>query len=148
MKNKHLIKKALAYTGQFVSMVWNSPMKTRAGVASDVRKEVSAVVRVGLAQDSRAAVIEARRRGNLPAKNAGLRWGRWIFFPYLIEHKTNIYLRVYPVAGHNPNVKYFLNGVEARLEEIQELVYASELPKEYEAWNCFFLNVENLVAIK
>lgn len=135
------------FTGQFARLTWESVMQTRAGVVSTITKRVEATVRIGLSQDTREAVKIARRQGNLPRSNQGLRWGVWLYFPYLIFHKGETYLRIYPVINITPKVTYYLNGQEARLEEIEQLVLASELPKEYKAWNCFYLNVKHLKSI-
>lgn len=116
----------LSVKGQFFSIVWRRPMKTRKGVSSLVEKMVSGVFRAGINYDNKASVQEKRESGELPAVNAGLPWGQWLVFPHIISHKGNLYLRIYPANANQVKAEYFLNGESARLEEIEPLCLASE----------------------
>lgn len=117
-------------------------MKTRKGVTSVITKEVRCVARVGIDYEAKASTIEGRESGELPAVNGGLPWGKWLQFPYLIEHKDSIYLRLYPVAGGHPKVRYRINGQIARKEEIEQLCLASEFREHDDG--CIALNVSHL----
>lgn len=137
-----VLNRALGRKGRFIGVLWNRPLKTRKGIASMVTKEVRCVARIGIDYDAQATVQAGRESGELPAENAGLPWGKWAQFPYLIEHKDSLYLRLYPVKTSHPKVIYRLNGQIARKEEIEQLCLASEF-REYDG-ACITLNLNHL----
>lgn len=149
-----LVRRALSKAGHFTGFLWVRPMKTRKGVTDTVTKTVRCVGRVGLAYDNRAAVQDARESGELPATNAGLPWGEWFavngesFFPYLITHKGNLYLRIYPVPGRAPKVIYKLNGRIVSKAEIAHLCLASEFSEVKEDIGCMTLGVNALRLVR
>lgn len=118
-------------------------MRTRAGVSATVTKEVRATVRAGISHDARQAVREARESGAAPAENAGLPWGIWSAFPYVISHKGEDYVRLYPVPNSRPRVRYRVNGAVATREQVESLCIASEF-RESSACDCYTLNLRNL----
>ncbi len=150
----HLVQKLLTVKGQFVGVLWTRPMKTRKGTVAVVTKTVRTVVSVGIDYDNRGEVIEARANGELPAKNAGLPWGKWIegLEKYVIEHNGNYYVRMFPVknADNTPRsckVVYRIDGVIATKEQVQLLCLASEFSSG-EAPKCFTLTATYLQQIK
>lgn len=143
-----LIRRVLSKAGQFTGFLWVRPMKTRKGVSSNIVKIVRCVGRVGLSYDNRAAVQEARASGELPATNAGLPWGKWLLFPYLIENKGNLYVRIYPVPGRAPKVIYKMDGKIVKKSDIAHLCYASEFSEVREDIGCMTLGVSALRVVR
>lgn len=141
----NILNRSLGRKGQIGGFMWQRALKTRKGVSSLVTKEVRCVARVGIEYDNQRAVKEGRESGELPAVNQGLPWGQWLQYPYLIEHKDNLYLRIYPMPGHMPKEVYRLNGQIARREEVEPLCLASEF-KPHES--CICLNLNHLLRIK
>ncbi len=141
-----ILNLAMRRKGQMVGFLWLRDMKTRKTTVSKITKEVRTVCRVGLDYDNQKAVQEKREEGELPAQNAGLPWGKWFYFPYLIEHKGNLYFRLYPLPNHTPKVIYRINGQIARKEEIEPLCLASEFyEKETHALS---ININNLCRMR
>lgn len=144
-----VLKRVFARTGQFVSVLWQRPLKTRKGIDCVVTKEVRGTVRVGLSYDSRGAVQDARETGQLPSANAGLPWGNWLVFPYVIEHKGAHYVRLYPVAKADGSpralkVRYRVNGRSVDRETAQSLCLASEFSKVDSDVGCMSLRATSL----
>lgn len=138
------VAKLFQQKGQFMRVVWARDLKTRKGVTSTVRKIVVAVCRAGIEYDNRAIVQEKRAVGDLPAENQGLPWGNWLRYPYIIEHKGTLYVRLYPSVGSRAHAEYFLNGVSARREEIEPLCLASEFRDDDTPPDCFTVKLENI----
>lgn len=99
-------------------------MKMRKGVDAVITKETRCVGRIGIDYENRADTIAGRMDGSLPIMNKGLPWGKWARFPYLIKHKGELFLRIYP--KRDPKIVYRINGQVCRVEEIQDLCLASE----------------------
>lgn len=138
-----VLNRTLKRKGQIAGLLWERPLKVRKGVTSRITKEVRCVARLGIEYDNQVAVQTARAEGELPPVNAGLPWGQWAQYPYLIEHKDALYLRLYPVPGSHPKTIYRLNGQVARREEIEALCLASEF-REHDGGNCITLNLSHL----
>ena len=137
--------------GQFSGVLWRRILKCRKGVSSLVTKEVRTCVRAGIDYDKRQAVQEARAEGALPSVNAGLPWGEWFAFPYVITHKGAYYLRLYPVnvgdKSRAPRVVYRENGAVSTRERAKELCLASEFGETTEG-TCYTLKAESLVRVR
>lgn len=114
----------------FGTVVYEKQLKTRKGVSQVITKKTRMSIRAGLDYDNMKAVQEKRETGELPEINQGLKWGTWKNFPYLIEHKGQEYIRLYPNPNGKTVTEYFVDGHPANLEEFQTLVLASELPKK------------------
>ena len=104
----------LHVTGQIVAIKTQRECKIRKG-AKQVSKESVYTCRLGINYDNMKAVKAKRETGELPAQNAGLPWGKWAAFPYLIEHKDQLYLRC-AVKGE-AKYTYFLDDVVVSEEE-------------------------------
>ncbi len=142
------LARALSRKGQFAGFLWVRPMATRKDVSSVITKEVRCVARVGLDYESMASTTEGRNDGTLPAENAGLPWGTWARFPYLIEHNGNLYLRLYPRQGGKCHVRYRINGLIADRAMIEPLCLAKEFRDDDSPRTCITLNVNNLRRMK
>jgi hypothetical protein len=137
----------LTVKGQFFSIVWRRPMKTRKGTTSLIEKMVSGVFRAGIDYDNKQSVQDKRESGELPAVNQGLPWGQWLVFPHIISHKGNLYLRIYPANANQVRAEYFLNGESARREEIEPLCLASEFAERGEV-ECMTVTLSHVKTAK
>ena len=147
MKTEEIISNLRSKKGQFGRVVWEKSLKTRKDFKNlSIRKRTSMVARAGINYDNLAIVKEKRENGSLPEINAGLPWGEWVpdAFPYLISHKENTYIRLYP--SNNLETLYFMNGKLSSLDEIKEFVLASELPKG-EKPDCISVNLDNVIEL-
>jgi len=147
-----LLRKVFARAGHFVSVLWVRPMKTRKGIDAIVTKEVRTTVRVGLAYDNRASVQTARASGELPSANAGLPWGQWEVFPYVISHNGGFYVRLYPVLRSDGSprrckVVYRENGQRITRERAQALCLASEFSETSDV-TCYTLRAQTLQRVR
>jgi len=143
------VKEAIKVTpkGCNIILEWTRPCKTRKGVTDSITKHVRMVGRMGIEYDNINDVQEKREEGTLPAINAGLPWGQWMEYPYLIEHKGNVYLRLYFGTSvlNFPKTTFFRNGLEVAKGEIAPLLLASELAeKDGDCFTCNIANIERL----
>ncbi len=134
--------------GTWVAILWEKELKTRKGIKSVVTKKTEATLRMGVAYDNKASVIEKRETGELPKENQGLPYGTWHMFPYLIEHKGNLQLRVTTSQNTKYNTHYYIDGIEATKDEVRELVLKSEIESNGERPEVFNIKIENVVAIR
>jgi len=111
-------EKVLSCKGQFMGVTISSPAKLSAQYKNlNLVKKSSFVARAGVAYDNIGNVIQARADGTLPSQNAGLPWGQWKQFPYIIEHNGKEYIR-FSLVNDNPIVtKYYLDGEEISKEK-------------------------------
>ena len=112
----------------------------------------------GIDYENMAKVEEGRDNGDLPSENAGLPWGHWINFPYIIGHKGKTYVRLYPPSENRsikenvkksiPKVRFLTaDGVEVSPEVVKAVALASEFPKEKTEVLCFTVDADNIVEI-
>lgn len=134
--------------GTWVAILWEKELKTRKGVEASIVKMTEATLRMGVAYDNKASVQEKRENGELPSENQGLPYGTWYRFPYLIESKGKLQLRVTTSQNTKYNTKYFMNGTEVTKDEIRELVLKSEIESNGERPEVFNIKIENVLAIR
>lgn len=140
------VHKLMGLKGQFASLRTVRPLKVKKGKA-EILKDSTFTCRVGVNYDNITAVKEGREDGSLPAENAGLPWGEWLVFPYVIAHKGCHYFRCTSVHNDNaiPRVTYTRNGVEITKDEAKADALASEFyEKEGEV---FTVKVESITEI-
>jgi hypothetical protein len=112
--------------GQIVTLVTERPLKVRKN-QEQITKRSTFQCRVGVVYDNIQAVKDKRADGTLPAENAGLPWGEWVEFPYVIAHKGEYYLRCTMLRNaHRVAPTYTRGGVEITREEAQIAALASE----------------------
>lgn len=122
-------------------------MKVYASLSNHVAfKSVTAVVRAGVNYDARKVVKEAREDGTLPAENAGLPWGTWVLFPYVITHKGSLYVRLYPTDLEHVKAFFTLDGVPVAKSELEGICTASEF-RESSGTDCFTVRQEILTRV-
>lgn len=139
----------LTAKGGFVRMSWTRPVKTfKTYSGAPITKSVYCVGRVGIDHDARAKVIEARATGELPAVNAGLPWGEWLAFPWFIQHKGALYVRLYPVEGSRPVVTFLREGAVIDKDSLRDIALASEFAEHNEETGCFAVKAESLTSVR
>lgn len=144
---KDMLEKLMSKKGQIATLCTVRPMKVRKN-CEPIEKHSQFQCRIGVNYDNIATVQEKRENGELPAKNAGLPWGQWHVFPYVIEHKGEYYFRctTLPNANRWP-AKYFRNGVEITAEEAKVDCLASEF-KEGSRSEVFNIKVSSIREVK
>lgn len=144
--NSKFLKSFLDKTGQICSVTWRRSCKVRVGCPFAIEKEVTATVRAGINYDNLATVKEKREIGDLPSHNPGLKWGKWLVFPYVIEHKGNNYFRFYPFTGGKVVTQYFRDGERVEFEQIEQFLLSSE--KTEKSGDCFVVNESSILSLK
>lgn len=82
---------------------------------------------VGVVYDTIPEVIAKRESGELPKENAGLPWGEWAEFPYVIHHKGEYYVRCTTVeTTFQRTAEFIRNGETITREEAKAACLASE----------------------
>lgn len=134
--------------GSFHSAVWKKTLKTKKAFQNEnIVKITKAVVRFGIEYDNMKAVQIKRESGELPKENAGLPWGEWKQYPYIITHKGNDYLRV-SVSANNPIIsEYYLNGKRVDKDVIKSMCLASEFPTNTEKPDTMTINIDNIITM-
>lgn len=144
------IEKILNSKGQFVSVHFRSDVKASAANKNvKLHKETKAVVKAGINFANLKRVKNAIENGER-SEIGELPWGNWFKFPYIIEHKLNFYLRLYPSINNIPKVSYFVDG-----KEVDKLNFASFLTpsaqkgllEKSEPSECFTLKATNILDI-
>ncbi len=144
-----IFKYILTRKGQFTRAAWCRTAKTRKG-SPEVKKMTISTVRAGLDYNSLTAVEALRSNGDLPSEPQPLPWGEWLIFPFIIIHKGNLYLRLYPSANSNAKVQYFLFDEEVSYEKVEAYLLASE--KQTEDNNpvdnlCFTVKLNDMIEL-
>jgi hypothetical protein len=140
-----LIQKFLAKTGQICKVTWRRECKTRKG-SPVVHKTVTAIVRAGIDYDNQKIVQNKRENGELPKENAGLPWGEWFIFPYIVKHKENFYLRFYPFNGGKVLTKFELDGNTVEFDRVKDYLLSSE--KQEREGDCFVVKENSILALE
>jgi hypothetical protein len=78
-----------------------------------------------------------------------LKWGQWVERPFIISHKDQEYLRLYPASLNNmrTTTEFFIDERPATADEVKPYVLASEFRERDEDLKCFTIKVANLVHI-
>lgn len=145
------VKRAIEFykKGQFFSIEYSKELPLLKMYDGDniVVKFSRATVRMGIKYDNVRAVAEKRRTGELPQENQGLSWGVWDIPGYTIVHKSNIYLRVYPVKGNPTESIYYVNGVKKNEEVARLLCLKSAFSSSKIQPDTYAINIENIERI-
>jgi hypothetical protein len=148
-QNKHVIT-LLSRKGQIATIHSKRTMKVRKKFEElgIIEKESTFQVRVGVNYDNIQVVKDKRQTGELPEENAGLPWGTWAEFPYVIEHKNEYYVRCTLLRNNFvPTTLYWRNGMQITAEEAQEACLASEF-KEDRTNDVFNIKVASILDVK
>lgn len=121
-----MLDKLMSLKGQIATITTTRPMKTRKGVAP-ITKTSKFQCRVGVNYDNIARVQDKRANGELPAENAGLPWGHWVEFPYVIEHKGELYFRCTALKNQfRPQTQFTQFNDPISAEQAKSMCLASE----------------------
>lgn len=147
--NIEQVRQAMSETPKGCNIIveWVRNGKVRKGVTSNIQKSVRMVGRIGIEYDNMQTVQTKRATGELPAENAGLPWGRYEVYPYLIEHKGERYLRLYKGTSNKttPRVVWFKDGSEVQRDEVADMLLKSELDSK--EGDCFTVKVSDITRL-
>lgn len=137
----------LSRKGQIVTVETERSMKVRKN-QEPILKQSEFQCRVGVNYDNIKAVQEKRAEGTLPAENAGLPWGEWALFPYVITHKGEYYVRCTVVRNNFRKApKFIRGGVEIDRSEAEVACLASEF-REGDDNDVFNIKVSSIRSVK
>lgn len=112
--------------GQIVTVKTVRPVKMKKN-NPQVMKQSEFQCRVGVNYDNIKAVQDKRAAGELPKENAGLPWGEWVLFPYVIQHKDELYVRCTMLNNaFRKAAVYTIDGIEVDKEAVKCMALASE----------------------
>jgi hypothetical protein len=156
--------KILSCKGQFVKASWKSNPTPAASFKKEgviLEKHTVAVVQAGVNYANLSAVKEGIASGER-GEVGELPWGSWYvdkltkksWFPHVIEHKDNLYLRLYPSQANNhiPKSVYYVNGEIVDKAKFAEYLPPSEAkkllsPTDEDRPLCFTIKADNILDI-
>ena len=146
-KMQAMLDLLLSRKGQIVTMLTERDCKVRKN-KDPIRKRSEFQCRVGVNYDNIQSVKEGRADGTKPAENAGLPWGEWALFPYVIHHKGEYYFRCTTLNNAFRKAPvYTQNGQVITKEQAQIDCLASEF-SDAEQGEVFNIKVSSLLAVK
>lgn len=132
--------------GQICTLTTARPLKVRKGQTS-ILKTSTFQCRAGVNYENIKSVQEARETGEMPAESAGLPWGTWKVFPYVIEHKGEFYFRCTTIKNNFiPRTVYTRDGAEISKEEAAAAALASEF-KDGDRSEVFNIKTSSILAV-
>lgn len=158
------LEKFMNIKGQFCKVEWESTKKPAAAhKEKNLVKRSSGVFRAGINFSKLGAVIDGIRDGER-GEVQQLPWGEWKQFPYIIEHKENEYVRLYPPAktitlddgtpkrvsdwsAARMTVSYFVDGQPVTKEEFNKFLRPSDANSDGDLPDCFTVKAENLISL-
>jgi len=130
--------------GANIILEWVRPAKVKKACVDNIEKHVRMVGRMGIEYDNMKSTQEKRESGDAPKENAGLQWGEWLEYPYLIQHKGKVYLRLYTGTSKKtpPKVEWLCNGETVQRETLDSVLLASEKQEGHsDTFTCTLANV-------
>lgn len=116
----------LARKGQIATITTERAVKVRKNELP-ITKTSTFQCRVGVDYENIKTIKEGRANGTMPMESAGLPWGTWAEFPYVIEHKGTYYFRCTRIRNNYiPKTMYTRNGNPISKEVAQQAALASE----------------------
>jgi hypothetical protein len=149
MKAQEIVQNVASKKGQHVLATWQRAAKTFKDCPMVIAKRTSAWVRAGIEYANLAVVKEAVASGERDEVE-GLKWGEWIQYPFVIGHKGQEYVRLYPASFDNlkPIVAWTIDNRPASYEEVEPYLLASEKRKDDEDKPlCFTLKADSVISI-
>jgi hypothetical protein len=132
--------------GQFVKVSFKSTKKPAAKFkGTNLVKVSSGVFRSGIDFANLTSVKDGIANGER-GEVQSLPWGEWVSFPYLIAHKGEQYVRLYPSVGHKVETKFFVNEVEVTKDEFNSFLTPSDA-KPSEGVECFTIKASNIISV-
>lgn len=156
-----ILENILNTKGGFVRVCWKSNPKPAAAFKSvTLEKRTSAVVRAGINFANLTSVKEAIAAGER-GEVGELPWGQWYvdpngksWFPHLITHKGEMYVRLYPsnseASNHKTSTIYLIEGKEVTKQEFAGCLTPSEgkklLDPNGSMPDCFTIKEQNILS--
>lgn len=137
------------HAGTYANMTTCKTLKTRKEFKDkNIVKISRSTIRAGVEYDNMKSTKEGRANGSLPAKNAGLKYGRYIKGEekYFIEHNGQIYLRV-SSSPNKSRVTYLVNGIPTDEQEVKAMCLKSEFPTS-EKPSVYNVNIDHIISIE
>lgn len=152
--------KILKAKGNFVKASWKSNAKPAAAHKGILlEKHTVAVVQAGVDYANLSAVKQGIEDGTRDEVGE-LPWGEWYvdpltkksWFPHVITHKDEFYLRLYPSGADNhiPKSVFYVDGKEVTKDEYAKYLTPSEAkkllnPSDDDKPLCFTIKLNNLL---
>lgn len=148
MKATDIVEQLKTRKGQHVQITWKRWAKTFKDCPHSILKKTTAFVRAGIEYANLAVVkegVESGERGPVQP----LKWGTWMQYPFIIEHKHQEYVRLYPAVFANlrPVVEWSINGRAVEYAEAKPYLLSSETRKREDDVLCFTICAEDIIAI-
>ena len=157
---EEMARKFLECAGQFLTVTFESQKRPAAAhKGRRLVKRTTGVFRAGVQFANLGAVKEGIATGQR-GQVEPLPWGEWVLYPYIIQHKGEYYIRLYPPFARNGGgelvphwapgqirVEYSVDGVAASKDEFYRYLTASEAAKGGEVPQCFTVKASNVVSI-
>lgn len=148
MNTAKILEIVFAKKGQIATLETKKAVKMKKGQPAFF-KASKFQARVGVNYENLATTKEGRNDGTLPEENAGLPWGKWVAFPYLIEHNGKHYVRLTAFDGNKyPATFTDENGNVVDKDVVKAGALASEFKTTDDAPSVFNIPLENIVSIK
>ncbi len=114
--------------GQNIKACWQRPVATPKDCPLTIVKTVCGYVRAGIDYANLAAVKDGIASGER-SEVGPLPWGEWVQFPFIISHKGNEYVRLYPASFDNlkDEVTYTIDGAPATAEQVYRVAKKGEV---------------------
>lgn len=150
-----VLEKILTSKGQVLKASWRSEPTPAAKFKKEgivLEKRTVGIVQAGVEFQNLSAVkeaIEAGERGEVQP----LPWGTWSVYPYIIEHKGEEFIRLYPspLQNHIPKSIFYVNGEEVTKEKFSEYLQPAEAKKllngAEEKPLCFTVKANNILGL-
>ena len=140
------IAKLLTFKGQIVTLTASRKVKVKKG-NPDIIKTSRFQCRLGVNYDNMASVNVKRENGEIPLENQGLPYGKWVTFPYIIEHKGQFYLRCSKVnSGNTFAPEFTIAGKPVDRETVKSMALASEFSDKSEL-DVFNIKLDSITSI-
>ena len=149
LTSEQILERILNSKGQFVRVMWKSnptpaAVHKKAGIV--LEKRTSAVCRAGINFANLSSVQQGIAEGNR-GEVQELPWGKWVLFPYSIEHNNVNYTRLY-LTDVPCEVQYLVQNVQVTKDMYAEYLIPSEKSKLYsgEKPECFTIKTANILS--
>lgn len=152
MNATQIMERVFGHSGQMMRVVIESPVPTLKSVDGvTVIKRSVCYVTAGTEFANRKDVREAIESGER-GEVGPLPWGEWIQHPFVIGHKGQEYVRLFPptdaqLAHFNlsPQVEFIANG--ATISRERAIEYCGAKAQSHQSTGVFAVNAANIVSI-
>jgi len=153
MDTEVILKNLKSAPGSNLTACWIRPVKTKKNYhGKEITKMTCAKIRCGIDYENILRVKLRREIGELPEKNAGLPWGEWKEFPYIITNNNQEYIRLYFASdrfaenGSKPVVSYWIDNAKINKKDYEQYFLASEFYDKTKM-DCFTINARHIVYV-